>query len=408
MNSPAAQQNSAAERPRRILIVGGSTRAAADSVRRAGWKPICADLFADIDLQRTAQVLTVRKYPDSLPEDLAKVRADGWFYCGALENRPDLIERLQTPSNRIGPLLGTPADAIRTVRDPGRLADILRSSEIPVLEVSSETSRPAPDGAWLQKPLASAGGRSIRIWDEQAVSSPLLEPHYFQHRVIGMSMSAIFSFDEQKAELFGISRELASNELSTPPSEFGYSGNCGPMNEFANRARKSPTGCSSTVQEQLQTIANSLFTAIPGLRGPIGLDFVFDGSTVWLTEVNPRYTASIEILEFGSGRSILNPKARQPGGTPCRRLIAKQILYAEQRIVAPELEKHIQFDDPWNVPTIADIPQTGSVIDCGWPICTVLAESNDKMDAETTLRIRASEVRTAIRTANIHCTNSNK
>src|SRR4051812_13322899 len=66
---------------RRILIVGGSTRAAADSVRRAGWHPICADRFADIDLKNAAEVIPVRNYPESLPEDVAQVRADGWFYC---------------------------------------------------------------------------------------------------------------------------------------------------------------------------------------------------------------------------------------------------------------------------------------------------------------------------------------
>ena len=64
----------------RILIIGGSTRAAADSVRRAGWIPICADLFADLDLRSTVEVIPVQHYPSSLPEDVAHVKADGWFY----------------------------------------------------------------------------------------------------------------------------------------------------------------------------------------------------------------------------------------------------------------------------------------------------------------------------------------
>ena len=61
---------------RRMLILGGSTRAAADSVRRAGWQPVCADIFADLDLQATAEVIPTRHYPDSFPEDVAQVQAD--------------------------------------------------------------------------------------------------------------------------------------------------------------------------------------------------------------------------------------------------------------------------------------------------------------------------------------------
>ena len=165
--------------PRRVLIVGGSTRAAADSVRRAGWQPVCADLFADQDLRSTAEVIPVRNYPFSLPDDIAHVKADAWFYCGALENQPDLIESLSARASSIGPLLGSSSKALRRVRNPFWLSNTLRFEGVPALAVVDQSTPPEPDGAWVQKPLASAGGRMVRVWDESAARIPFSEPHYF-------------------------------------------------------------------------------------------------------------------------------------------------------------------------------------------------------------------------------------
>ena len=62
---------------RRILIVGGSTRAAADSVRRAGWEPICADCFADLDLDADDAYALARNSFDASFVD-AQTKA-GWM-----------------------------------------------------------------------------------------------------------------------------------------------------------------------------------------------------------------------------------------------------------------------------------------------------------------------------------------
>ena len=147
---------------RRMLILGGSTRAAADSVRRAGWQPVCADIFADLDLQATAEVIPTRHYPDSFPEDVAQVQADGWFYTGALENHPDVIEQMLAQVPNAGPLWGSPPDPLKQVRDPFWLSEILRQHRLPTLDVVSQSTPPALDGGWLQKPLARAQPLRLR------------------------------------------------------------------------------------------------------------------------------------------------------------------------------------------------------------------------------------------------------
>jgi predicted ATP-grasp superfamily ATP-dependent carboligase len=395
----------------RILIVGGSTRAAADSVRRAGGQPVCADLFADFDLRMTADVVPVHHYPFSLPEDVKGVHSDGWFYCGALENHPEILEKLLATNASCGQLLGTAPDALRLVRNPLWLANLLRSAGINALEVVDPSTPPDADGTWIQKPLASAGGRSIRVWDETATRIPFREPHYFQRAVSGIGMSAIFRAERRSVDFLGASSEIESPAESQSPSRFSYCGSYGPWNDS--------NGIRSPIREQLQAIANTLLESAPGLHGLIGLDFRLCHDEVWLTEVNPRYTASVEVLELATGRPLLNlgiseclptrpdwlvRQSKSPRDERTRtvnsfpRVIGKQILYAKEQFVAPDLSRFRSTDGPWEIPFVADIPTTGSVVEPGWPICTVLAGGTDAPSVHSLLRSRLKLVQSALST----------
>ena len=405
---------------RRILIVGGSTRAAADSVRRAGWEPVCADLFADLDLRMTAEVIPVQNYPESLPDDVAHVRADGWFYCGALENSPRILEGILRKGNLIGPLLGVSPDALGKLRDPGWLATSLDGAGLKTLSVVNQSSPPQTDGTWLQKPLASAGGRMIRIWDETAARIPFPEAHYFQKIAPGTGGSVVFRIHLGNAEWLGSAYELKSPSESDPPLAFSYCGSFGPIPDLP-----------VAVEAKLKTMIRTIIDHIPSIDGFVGLDFRFDGNDVWLLEVNPRYTASIEVLELGMGHSFLNPlvfAGRSDGEVinlsdtpfsltstektssssnlaqltghqiPCNsQMFAKQILYASESFVAPDLLEFVNTSDPWKIPLIADIPVPGTVVERGWPICTVMATGKNRQELELNRNERLSIAWDALR-----------
>lgn len=410
---------------RRILIVGGSTRAAADSVRRAGWEPICADLFADDDLRQTADVVSVRDYPESLPDDIKHVRADGWFYCGALENHPEILEKILERDAQLGPLLGADPSAVRVVRDPRWLAQVLKLANVPTLEIKDERAPPAPDGSWMQKPLASAGGRRVRVWDAVAAAAPYEEPHYFQRRVSGVGLSALFHLDSVDVECLGFCQELEDRTGSRAPSQFAYCGSFGPVGPMClsgpntipasvagsaftsgiPRSASEPSASSlrgsSDVLAQVTTIARTIAERTPGLRGLIGFDLQLRDGIVWLVEVNPRYTASVEVLELAQGRSFLNSeRSRTPRsvGTACPNvgIVMKQILYANRTLTAPDLREHLPASNPWIVPMMADIPIQGTTIEPGWPICTVLAEGQTKESVAYCLAQRVADVRAVL------------
>jgi predicted ATP-grasp superfamily ATP-dependent carboligase len=134
----------------------------------------------------------------------------------------------------------------------------------------------------------------------------------------------------------------------------------------------------------------------------IGFDFICDGDRTWLLEVNPRYTASAELLELVSGNSLLHPGvvANPRDGvteneTPSP-FLGKQILYAERTIKVPDLTKVWKGHDPWQIPDVADIPHPDSWIEASWPICTAMATGRSVDDVKSKLTERAVRIFEAI------------
>jgi len=399
-DSEAARHVRASASGRRVLIVGGSTRAAAWSAVRAGWTPICADLFADLDTRQVAEIIPVRDFPASLPEDIASVQADGWFYTGGLENHPDVIERMLRPAS-YGSLWGAPPAALRLVRDPFWLVETLRAAGLPALDVLPESSPPSADGTWLQKPLASVGGRAIRVWDQTTASCDFGEPHCFQHRAAGDSCSAVLRARDGQVEWLGATQQLINFEASRASVPFAYCGSCGPIDQPG-----SPVSLSMESQNTVTRIAKVLARA-SDLCGLFGIDFVLDRDCVWMTELNPRYTASVEVLELARRQSLLVAVVESGSKRSIDSLaevcglkkepvefVAKVILYASRSFSAPDLIHLLHCESPWHMPFLADVPAPGTVIEAGWPICTVFAKGRSPQQCLSTLTTHSHTVRT--------------
>src|SRR5689334_8027083 len=112
--------------PEVLTIVGASARAAAHSARRAGFSPCAADLFADLDLRGLCPSVLVHDYPQGLERLCAGPQPGGWMYTGALENYPELVDRLAA----MRPLWGNRAEVLRAVRDPQQLASAVVSDRV--------------------------------------------------------------------------------------------------------------------------------------------------------------------------------------------------------------------------------------------------------------------------------------
>ncbi|MBC7817419.1 MAG: ATP-grasp domain-containing protein [Planctomycetaceae bacterium] len=348
-----------------LLILGASTRAAAASAVRAGFAPVCADRFGDEDLRRIASVIAVDNDLHHTLDAIKKLPPTPWIYTGSLENDPKFIASVSERH----PLLGNPREVLRKVRDPFWLERTLAAHDLPALKHRRTTDPPPTGGRWLLKPTRGGGGSRIAIWSGQTL--PTTERVHFQELRPGTPMSALFVASPYEVELIGICEQLIGSTAGAP-TEFGYAGSIGPII------------VSDRTRELLQRLGDTL-TREAQLRGLFGIDFILADDIPWLVELNPRYTASVEVLERVLGRPLLAEHAsacghrtatvRQWPAPNC--IVGKRIVYATKDLTAPPLDYLFEADGHApESPLIADIPASGSRIAKGWPICTVFAEEN--------------------------------
>lgn len=401
--------------PADLLIIGASSRAAAHSALRGGLRPMCVDLFGDTDLRSVADVLVIDDYPQGLPKTIERLPPCPWMYTGGLENHPRIVGQLA----QWGPLLGNGPDILTRVRDPWWLEVTLRMRSLPAPGVwPAGTSHPPQDGRWLRKPLRGAGGRGISVWD--AKTPPADEPVYYQHRTEGEAYSAQFvatmhSSKAPSVKLLGITRQwVGLSEACAPP--FAW---CGAL---------TPVSLPNNALETMQSVGARLAMEA-GLCGLFGCDFVVDGETPWLTEVNPRYTAAMELLDFQTQSSLVashveacgdrgwcartgkgatgnsrlarewrpltsNPEASGEHAA-CGIVRAKLVLFADRHVIIGDTAGFCADSDVFTFPTTADVPLTEQSIAPGQPICTLFAEEATEAACLARLRERVRDFQCA-------------
>jgi predicted ATP-grasp superfamily ATP-dependent carboligase len=179
-----------------------------------------------------------------------------------------------------------------------------------------------------------------------------------------------FLADGHRAVPIGISRQLVGERA------FGIGGfrYCGSMLSTPERPLFSR-------EPDVAAVAGALATAVTdefGLVGLNGLDFIARDGVAYPIEVNPRYSASMELVERAatSGLSLFALHERACAGelpatiTRPRTVWGKAIVYARKDVT-------VRPGQAWRRIGAADIPHAGERIPKGRPICTVFAEAGN-------------------------------
>ena len=214
------------------------------------------------------------------------------------------------------------------------------------------------------KPRKSSGGKGIQHWKpgQQVPGTHFLE-EYLQDAT---TYAAVYVALGNKTHLLGISRQLTGEPWLHGPGQFSYSGSIGPV-EFPE-----------AVELQLQMLGEILAKADPQLRGLFGVDFLYLDHAIILLEVNPRYTASVEIIELANSIPTMLLHAQAFGfesdytlQISCHGKLGKAIYYAPCDFSMPALDW--QVADGYTIPKLADITPLGTFITRGTPVCTFFA-----------------------------------
>jgi predicted ATP-grasp superfamily ATP-dependent carboligase len=352
---------------RSVLIAGVSVRALAESAARAGYAVTAVDAFGDLDLeQAAARVITVprRFSADRAVRAAAGAACDATAYASGFENHPRAVAKLRG----LGPLWGNRPEVLGRVRDPLRLARTLVERGFPAPRVRVARPPRIADTRWLLKPRASGGGHGIASWRPVPRGRRRLpRTMYLQERIPGLAGSIVFVADGRRSVPLGLSRALWG-ERCFGSSGFRYSGSI-------------LAGPGELPLAPAVALAAAVTDAF-GLVGVNGIDFIARDSRVYALEVNPRYTASMELVERAYGLSIFDVHARAcAGALPSfdlaaalasqRAVSGKAIVYARRITTIPDSRGWLAATD------VRDIPRPGQVIARGRPVCTVFAEARN-------------------------------
>ncbi len=281
-----------------LAVTAMSARLLSEAAARDGHRVVALDLFGDADTRRAAQHWSALGAPGSLHIDPERVldalgalarREDadviGWMPGSGFEGLPELL----AAGAKVLPLVGTPADAVRRVRDPRTFFAVLDAHGIGHPEVRFEP--PADAAGWLLKDARGCGGWHIR--DARAADdSPRGDSSYFERAMAGVPMSATFIADGAGAEVIGIN-ELIVRPLGARPHV--YAGCIGPVDVPA------------AVAHEMTRAVQALVAAF-GLRGWCSLDVIrADDDSIGVLEVNPRPPASLALY---AQRGLIDAQVR--------------------------------------------------------------------------------------------------
>lgn len=381
---------SASTDARSVVVVGFSTRAIVESAIAAGYQVASVDAFADLDNAATPALalgtpgsgiaryspLGIARAARALPGHLAA-------YVASFENHPDAVRTLA----RGRQLLGNPPNVLVRARAPELVARLLRQHGFAAPEIRLRGTRETGRTSWLAKPFASGGGHGISKWRR---GTSLRSTHFLQQRIAGIPGSLVFAANGRVAVPFAFSRQLVGHP------EFGASGfqYCG---NILVPARTATFAKADALFGTACDIANTLTRELH-LVGVNGIDFIARDGTPFVTEVNPRYTGSMELAERAFEFSVFSAHASGSAGLTPRfdlaaarndtavDVIGKAVVFAKRTVTLGDTGAWLED------PSLRDVPQPGQRIPRGSPVCTIFARGANETACHAALVRRARKL----------------
>lgn len=348
-----------------MLIVATSGRALAQCAARSGFSSVVLDCFADVDTRQVTEMASNVADKSGVQFDAHRlletaerlsppVETDALIYGAGLESDPALLESFA----RRYRLCGNPPEVIRLVKEPKTFFPLLDRAKLPYPD--TQLDPPLENEGWLVKRVGGAGGQHVRRCGTRASDA---SRDYFQRAVQGTVCSALFLADGERARIVGVSEAF-------PPGD-------GVESPYAYSGAISHAAVSPRVREELSKKLDTL-VCLSGLVGLNGIDFVVNGDSFWVLEINPRPTATLELYDPDVANGLLNAHISACLGEPVSVEQHSGPVRAHAIVFAPS---GIRLSSDWRPgPWCSDIPYPDALISPGMPICTVRAEGDTRAE----------------------------
>jgi predicted ATP-grasp superfamily ATP-dependent carboligase len=352
-----------------LATVGLSARMLAQSARRAGLNVAALDIFGDRDTRRYAPLwfgiggegLSIDRTLlfDALERTARLPRMLGFVVGSGLE---PLVQELCSAA-RLPRFVGNSAQASAAVREPRRFFALLDRLGIAHPEVAY--SRPVDTTGWLFKPADGCGGTHIEVLGPAPATTPA--DGYFQRLAAGRSMSALFVGARGKALVIGFAEQLSMAAGGFP---FLHTGSIGPVHL--------PREVAADITAAIDAIVEH--TDLVGLNS---IDFLLDGDNFQVLEINARPSSTMTLYETASPETwprgliachldaCLDGRLPAPLPMATRVSAGQRVLFAPRGFVVSTPFSDACFSDP----CCHDVPQPGTRIGAGEPVCTLVCTS---------------------------------
>lgn len=397
------------------VVVGVSVRALMESAAESGYTALAIDYFGDQDCRWSGKTIRLGELGFSpaasnllqaaemmvFSHSGCRQQCQGLIYAAGPENCPDKLASWDAR----GLLRGNSTTTLQHVRNPWELSAALSvNCSVPRFYPWEEWQpQKAGKTRWLVKPVNSGGGRDITWLAENnhiaqsqvAALGNEKNKYIIQEYIPGITASATFLADGEQAVIVGTSRQLIQQD-EMYPSRFDYTGSIVPLNL--------PAGTMDELLIKLEKVAGCL-TRTFKLKGINTVDFIINAREIWVLEVNPRWSASVELIERWRGERLfthhlaaVNAENKWTDG--CRKRVGKstgywgkKIIYAQRKVTVKATDTELRY---YYTQGLRDIPVPGTCITRGQPLCTVLAWGETNAACRVQLTCKAAWAETAL------------
>ncbi len=330
-----------------ILVIARSARMLVQSAKRDGYSVLAIDCYADLDTQSMA--LRVEKVHSLSLSEVIKALSllqqtfsiSDIVYGSGLESHLDTLNYLQQNYR----VLGNSYDAVVSVQD--KTLFFAKLKQLNIIYPQTSFQPPVDVSNCLIKPLNGEGGMGIKKADYQADISDC----YWQEFCPGTAKSVLFISNGRQYKIIGFHKQYFS---PIAEHDFVFSG-------LINQPE-----IESRQLDNIKHILDKLLSEI-NLSGINSLDFIENKQQCRVLEVNPRPSASMNLYPadlFAAHIKSCLPGRELDSISALHDYQAYKIIFADKKI---RIKQQIAWPD-W----VLDIPEAGSIIHTGMPICSII------------------------------------